>query len=63
MGFLFRFILVSLIVYLLIRTFIRFFAKGNIYMQDHENQIKDEKKSKAVSKETGEYVDYEELDC
>ena len=58
-----RFILVSLIIYLLIRSFVRFFAEGEdaLHHKDQRHN-KTETKNKGVSKEIGEYVDYEEVD-
>jgi large-conductance mechanosensitive channel len=62
MVFLIRFILVTLIIYLLIRSFIRYFAEEETSPNDRENHAREEKKPKGVSKEIGEYVDYEEVD-
>ena len=63
MTLLIRFILVSIIIYLIFRSFIRFFAeeadasgrKNEKHYDDHRS------KAKGVSKEVGEYVDYEEI--
>jgi large-conductance mechanosensitive channel len=57
-----RFLLVSLIVFLIVRSFIRHGEEAR-----HETRVNGpEKKSniinKKVSKEVGEYVDYEEVD-
>ena len=59
-----RFILVSLIIYLFIRSFVRFFAEeeDSRNNRDHGNYHKSEPQNKGVSKEIGEYVDYEEVD-
>ena len=57
-----RFVLVSLIIYLIIRSFARY-VKGDgpaKHMREPQNGSK--MKSKGVSKSIGEYVDYEELD-
>lgn len=57
-----RFFLISIIVYLIVRAFSQF---GNIEENQEQNaktpknNIKDDKK---ISKEIGEYVDYEEID-
>jgi large-conductance mechanosensitive channel len=57
-----RFLLISLIVYLIIRSF-RSFAQGNEQVINRSGQEKDSKvNSKVVSKEVGEYIDYEEVD-
>lgn len=61
MVLLIRFILISLIIYLIMRSVARFFnglAGGN---HDPEPEKKD-KRVKGVPKEVGEYVDYEEVD-
>lgn len=58
-----RFILVSIIVYLIIRSFVRF-LEGEPPRSDNNsgNGRKPEDKSKkGVPKELGEYVDYEEI--
>lgn len=55
-----RFILIFLIVYLLLRGFIR-----SLFLEDPprtpEPRKDDKIKKKKVSKEVGEYIDYEEL--
>ena len=62
MTLLIRFVLVSIIIYLLFRSFFRFFEQQNSSSRDRENHHEKEAKSKGVSKEIGEYVDYEEVD-
>jgi hypothetical protein len=57
-----RFILVSIIIYLLIRSFVRYFEEQDSSTPDNDNYQKKETKKKGVSKEIGEYVDYEEVD-
>lgn len=54
-----RFILIFLIVYLLVRGFIK-----SLFLEDHHsrNNENKERESKKVSKNVGEYVDYEEVD-
>jgi hypothetical protein len=60
MTLLIRFILVVIIIYLLVRSFVRYFAEEDA---SHCDQVpKKETKSNGVSKEIGEYVDYEEVD-
>jgi len=57
-----RFILVSIIIYLLIRSFARYFEEQDSSTRDNDNYQNKETKKKGVSKEIGEYVDYEEVD-
>ncbi len=55
-----RIILVSLIIYLLVRSFTRYF-----HQYDERREMPEDKDSsgiKKISKETGEYVDYEDID-
>lgn len=58
----FRFILICIIIYLLVRSFVRFFAE----QISSSNEVFEEKRRKSkksgVSKEIGEYIDYEEVD-
>ena len=61
MTLLIRFILISIIIYLIIRSFNRYFEEmnsGRERGQKNENMSK----TKGVSKEIGEYTDYEEVD-
>jgi large-conductance mechanosensitive channel len=62
MTYLIRFILVGIIIYLLVRSFVRFFAEQEIETRESEQDNRNEAKTKGVSKEIGEYVDYEEVD-
>lgn len=58
-----RFILISIIVYLLIRSFVRF-LEGEPPRSDNSSrydQKPESKNKKGVPKELGEYVDYEEI--
>lgn len=57
-----RFILISIIIYLLIRSFVRYFEEKDDSDQYRANESSKKKKSKGVSKEIGEYIDYEEVD-
>jgi hypothetical protein len=59
-----RFILVSLIIYLIIRSFARFFddQRSAPPRDDHDHYTDSGSKDRGVSKEVGEYVDYEEVD-
>ncbi len=56
-----RFILVSLIIYLIIRAFRQYGQSGDVppHVPGPENR---DLKGKKVSKEIGEYIDYEETD-
>lgn len=56
-----RFVLVSLIIYLIIRSFIRYWEEDEPSARMTEPEKKS-KITKGVSKEIGEYIDYEEID-
>jgi large-conductance mechanosensitive channel len=60
MTFLIRFILVGIIIYLIVRSFARYFEEKDT--SELEQEREKNTKSKGVSKEVGEYVDYEEVD-
>ncbi len=63
MTLLIRFVLISIIVYLLIRSFAGFFSSKDETGRDQYNNGNGKKAgSKGVSKDVGEYVDYEEVD-
>lgn len=62
MTILIRFVLISIIIYLLVRPIVKFFQGLNEPDQDQRPEKKDNPKSSGVSKEIGEYVDYEEVD-
>jgi hypothetical protein len=57
-----RFVLIIIIIYLLVRPIVKFFQGLNGPDQDQKPDSKDNQKSSGVSKEIGEYVDYEEVD-
>lgn len=57
-----RFVLIIIIIYLLIRPILKFFQGLTEPDQDQRPDRKDNSKSSGVSKEIGEYVDYEEVD-
>jgi hypothetical protein len=57
-----RFVLVAMIIYLLFRSFVRYFAEEEDTHRYRENEQRNEEKKKGVSKEIGEFVDYEEVD-
>jgi hypothetical protein len=54
-----RYVLIGLIVYLLVRSFVRF-GDGSHSRQDGIKS-NDKQSGKKVSKEVGEYIDYEEI--
>lgn len=58
-----RFILISIIIYLLIRSFARFLQGEEPRSDNHarNNHNSDERKKSGVPRELGEYVDYEEI--
>ncbi len=62
MALLIRFILVSIIIYLIIRSFNRYFEEMNSDAREREQKQENTSKSKGISKEIGEYTDYEEVD-
>jgi hypothetical protein len=62
MTLLIRFVLVSIIIYLLFRSFFRFFEENPSSSRNRETNHEKEAKAKGVSKEIGEYVDYEEVE-
>jgi len=62
MTLLIRFILISIIIYLIIRSFARYFKDTDSSEQKDKAGRSDDPKSKGVSKDVGEYVDYEEVD-
>lgn len=56
-----RFVLISVIIYLIIRSFVNYGKEGNPASPKSDNENRNTT-GKKVSKEIGEYVDYEELD-
>jgi uncharacterized membrane protein len=58
----FRFILICIIIYLLVRSFVRFFAEQISSSDEVFEEKRRKSKKSGVSKEIGEYVDYEEID-
>ena len=54
-----RYLLIGLIVYLLVRSFVRFGNGSDNSQQGVKSN--DKQTGKKVSKEIGEYVDYEEV--
>ena len=57
-----RFFLISLIVYLIIRSFIRFSNEEEPSRLKKDPDKNNNIPAKKVSKEVGEYIDYEEVD-
>ena len=57
-----RFILISIIIYLLLKSIVRYLNDPQPDEKIHGSNPKNDAKSKGVSKEIGEYVDYEEVD-
>jgi len=62
MTILIRFVLISIIIYLLVRSFVRFFQGQDDPELRNRPERNEKQKSSGVSKEIGEYVDYEEVD-
>lgn len=62
MTYLIRFILICIIIYLLVRSFVRFFSDQDNRKSRRMDYENNRKKPGGVSKEIGEYVDYEEVD-
>jgi len=56
-----RYLLISIIGYLIIRFFINYGKKSTSLSDLHETDKKDNVPSKKISKEIGEYIDYEEI--
>ncbi len=59
--FLIRYLLIGIIGYLIIRSFINFGKGGKSSSSIHKSDKKNNMPPKKVSKETGEYIDYEEI--
>lgn len=57
-----RFALIGLIVYLLVRSFMRYGSEDSQSSTNQNPGNKDNLTVKKVSKKIGEYVDYEEVD-
>jgi hypothetical protein len=56
-----RYLLVGLIIYLIIRAFIRFSDDNKTSGGQYKQNIRKGPSSKKVSKAIGEYIDYEEV--
>jgi large-conductance mechanosensitive channel len=57
-----RFILITIIIYLLVKSFVRFFNYQEPEEDLRKPNSRTDNKVRGVSKEIGEYVDYEEVD-
>jgi hypothetical protein len=57
-----RILLVCLIIYLIIRSFSRYEEEMDEINQKNEPGSKSFRNNKKISKEVGEYIDYEEVD-
>lgn len=56
-----RVILIGIIIYLLLRSFVRYYQSEE-EIPDNTGHRNNQVKGKKVSKEVGEYIDYEEVD-
>lgn len=56
-----RVILIGLIIYLLMRSFARFFEEEKRSSRKPEDDERGGRKRNGVSREVGEYIDYEEV--
>ncbi len=56
-----RFALITLIIYLIIRSFVRYTIGDKPPAKGHETDFSSKNKDKGVSKDVGEYIDYEEI--
>jgi large-conductance mechanosensitive channel len=56
-----RFVLVSLIVYLIIKSFMRYGEEEHTSVPKPEPDKRSKINSKKISKEIGEYIDYEDV--
>jgi len=57
-----RIILISLIIYLLIRSFARFGQEADEEAQHNSTHEQRKVKERKISSETGEYIDFEEVE-
>lgn len=62
MTLLIRFILISLIAYLIFRSFTQYGQSKEEPLQNTDPAESKIKKDKKLSKDIGEYIDYEEID-
>ena len=57
-----RIILVCLIIFLIIRSFSRYGEERDVINQNRKPDDNSVRNNKKISKEVGEYIDYEEAD-
>jgi len=57
-----RFLLISLIIYMIIRSFIRYSNEKESSKLNKDPDKSNNLPTKKISKEVGEYIDYEEVD-
>ncbi len=57
-----RFILIAIIIYLLLKSFVRFLNYREPEEKDRAGYSGSGSRARGVSKKTGEYVEYEEID-
>jgi hypothetical protein len=62
MVYLIRILLIGMIIYLIIRMFVRYFAITEDSGHESGPERKKPPESKKISRKTGEYIDYEEVD-
>jgi hypothetical protein len=56
-----RYLLICIIGYLIVRSFVKYGEEGKSSESRHGKVKKDDSHQKKVSREIGEYVDYEEM--
>lgn len=56
-----RYLLICIIGYLIVRSFIKYGQEGKPSADKHKPEEKNKIPLKKVSKEIGEYIDYEEI--
>jgi hypothetical protein len=59
---LFRYILIFIIVFLITRSFFRFNQVEDNKGKDRDRSDRNKSQKKKISKEIGEYIDYEEVE-
>lgn len=57
-----RFILICIIIYLLVKNFVRYFVELGQDDNVRERSSTERDRNRGISKEIGEYIDYEETD-
>jgi len=62
MTYLIRIVLIGLIIYLIIRMFARYFAITKDSGHESGTDNKNTPDKKKISRDTGEFIDYEEVD-